>query len=144
MTALAFISANWRALLAGGAILALAVALIIAKGDASHWSKIADSRDKQIAAMQLEASKQSAANDKRLSDASIAYAARLAAVEPVIVHSTNTVREYAQTPAGGALCLAPDRVRGIDDLDRSLADIAATSESAGTVRTDPGKAAGVR
>ncbi len=41
-------------------------------------------------------------------------AARAAAREPIIVHSTNTVREYAQTDAGRALCLGADRVRGLD------------------------------
>lgn len=47
-------------------------------------------------------------------DAVERQAARTAAREPIIVHSTNTVREYAQTDAGRAHCLGADRVRGLD------------------------------
>ena len=50
-----------------------------------------------------------------------AYADRLAVREPVIVRSTDTVRTYAQTDAGRAPCLGPERVRGIDALDAELA-----------------------
>ena len=49
-------------------------------------------------------------------------AARTAAREPIIVHSTNTVREYAQTDAGRAHCLGADRVRGLDTFLFALAD----------------------
>ncbi len=48
-------------------------------------------------------------------------AARTAAREPIIVHSTNTVREYAQTDAGRAHCLGADRVRGLDTFLSALA-----------------------
>lgn len=48
------------------------------------------------------------------------YADRLAAREPIIVRSTDTVRSYAQTDAGRARCLGADRVRGIDALDAAL------------------------
>lgn len=50
------------------------------------------------------------------------FADRLAAREPIIVHSTNTVREYAQTDAGRARCLGPDRVRALDTYLSALAD----------------------
>lgn len=49
------------------------------------------------------------------------YADRLAAREPIIIRSTNTVREYAQTDAGRVLCRDADRVRAIDALDAELA-----------------------
>ena len=66
------------------------------------------------------------AAEKRYADrqtaAALTYADRLAAREPIILRSTNTVREYAATPAGRAVCLGADRVRGIDALDAELAD----------------------
>lgn len=49
------------------------------------------------------------------------YADRLAAREPIIIRSANTVREYAQTDAGRVLCRDADRVRAIDALDAELA-----------------------
>ena len=48
------------------------------------------------------------------------YADRLAAREPIILRSTETVRTYAQTDAGRAACLPTGRVRGIDALDAEL------------------------
>jgi hypothetical protein len=45
------------------------------------------------------------------------YADRLAAREPIILRSADTVRTYAQTDAGRAACLPADRVLGIDALD---------------------------
>ena len=58
----------------------------------------------------------------RLTTATASYADRLAARQPIILKSTNTVREYAATPAGRAVCLGADRVRGIDALDAELSD----------------------
>ncbi len=65
-------------------------------------------------------------------------AARTAAREPIIVHSTNTVREYAQTDAGRAHCLGADRVRGLDTFLSALAgaDPAPASRRAEAVRAD--------
>lgn len=51
-------------------------------------------------------------------------AARDAAREPIVLRSTNTVREYAQTADGRVLCLPAERVRGIE------ADAAALSAAA--------------
>ena len=42
------------------------------------------------------------------------YANALSNRQPIIVHATDTVREYAKTPAGAAVCAAP----GIDELHR--------------------------
>ena len=65
------------------------------------------------------------------------YAAALAARQPLIIHSKDTVTRYAQTDAGRALCRAPDRVRDIDALDALLArDPAAPSRSGGAVPPD--------
>lgn len=55
------------------------------------------------------------------------YADRLAAREPIIIRSTNTVREYAQTDAGRVLCRDADRVRAIDALDAELASASHTA-----------------
>ena len=65
------------------------------------------------------------------------YAAALAARQPLIIHSKDTVTRYAQTDAGRVLCRAADRVRDIDALDADLArDPAAPSRSGGAVPTD--------
>ncbi|MFV0922722.1 hypothetical protein ACR720_04445 [Sphingomonas parapaucimobilis] len=58
---------------------------------------------------------------QRLAAAAQAYSATLAARQPIIIHSRDTVTRYAQTDAGRALCRAPDRVRDIDALDTLLA-----------------------
>jgi len=66
-----------------------------------------------------------------------AYAAALAARQPLIIHSKDTVTRYAQTDAGRVLCRAADRVRDIDALDADLArDPTASSRSEGAVPTD--------
>jgi hypothetical protein len=58
-----------------------------------------------------------AATDHRWSERFIAAQdgtiARFAALQPIVLRSTNTVREYAQTADGRALCLPAERVRGI-------------------------------
>ncbi|MEH3105500.1 MAG: hypothetical protein PGN12_16565 [Sphingomonas phyllosphaerae] len=59
---------------------------------------------------------------QRIAAAANSFADRLAAREPIILRSTNTVREYAQTAAGRVICRSPDRVRDIDALDADLAD----------------------
>ncbi len=71
-------------------------------------------------------------------DAVDRQAARTAAREPIIVHSTNTVREYAQTNAGRALCYGTDRVRGLDAYLAALkgANAAAAVGRGDAVRTD--------
>ncbi|MFC3579144.1 hypothetical protein [Sphingomonas hylomeconis] len=82
----------------------------------------------------------------QLATASETYAARLAAREPIILRSTDTVRTYAETPAGRVLCLAPDRVSGIDTFDLELfsANSASTGRSAAAVPADADQAAGGR
>ena len=81
----------------------------------------------------------------RLATAADGYAARVAALKPIILRSTDTVREYAQTAAGRAVCLGADRVRGIDALDAELADDPDPARGgAGAVRPDGRSAAGGR
>ncbi|WP_288411502.1 hypothetical protein [uncultured Sphingomonas sp.] len=57
----------------------------------------------------------------RVANATATYADRLASRAPIILESTNTVREYAQTDAGRVRCRVADRVRSIDLLDAHLA-----------------------
>lgn len=65
-------------------------------------------------------------------------AARADARAPIILRSTDTVREYAQTDAGRARCLGADRVRGLDTYLSALAgaNTAAASGGAEAVRPD--------
>ncbi len=75
---------------------------------------------------------------QQLASAAISFADRIAAREPIILRSTNTVREYAQTAAGRVICRGADRVRDIDALDADLADrsTSASQGGAGAVRAD--------
>jgi hypothetical protein len=66
------------------------------------------------------AAESNAAWELALRTAGESYIARRDAALPIIVHATDTVREYAQTPAGRAVCASPDRVRATDALDAAL------------------------
>ncbi|GAA4217844.1 hypothetical protein GCM10022253_17290 [Sphingomonas endophytica] len=61
------------------------------------------------------------------------FATQLAAREPIIVRSTNTVREYAQTDAGRAGCLDADGVRRFAEDRAALFD----DPRAAASRADP-------
>lgn len=67
------------------------------------------------------------------------FAANNARIDPIIVRSTDKVIQYAQTDAGRANCLAPDRVQDIL-LDRAAlfapADPASAAGGNIQVRTD--------
>lgn len=67
-----------------------------------------------------DAAKTEASFAKQRADAAETYAQSAQAREPLIVRSTNTVREYAQTDAGRAQCLGADRVHGIDEFSAAL------------------------
>ena len=99
------------ALLMTRATLADRTATLKAERDA--WSAEIDRAKKQRAIDEARWAQASAS-------AALTYADRLAAREPIILRSTNPVREYAQTDAGRARCLGADRVRGIDALDAAL------------------------
>jgi hypothetical protein len=65
------------------------------------------------------------------------YATTLAARQPLIIHSKDTVTRYAQTDAGRILCRAAERVRDIDALDADLArDPSAPGRSSGALSSD--------
>lgn len=61
------------------------------------------------------------------------YATALAIREPIIVHATDTVRDYAKTPAGAAVCAPADRVSSTDLLDRQLWPAQPPKGGAGTM-----------
>lgn len=67
---------------------------------------------------------------QQLTTATQTYAASLAARQPIIIHSRDTVTRYAQTPDGRALCLPADRVRDIQaDRDALFADPAGAAQA---------------
>jgi hypothetical protein len=84
-----------------------------------------------------DAEEQKAAWADGIAHAAQDYAQRLSDRQPIILHSKDTVTQYAQTPAGRVPCLAADRVHGIDQLDEGLA--AAARHVAGPV-PDPASA----
>ncbi|WP_342658637.1 hypothetical protein NPJ82_05795 [Sphingomonas sp. NY01] len=87
-----------------------------------------------------DVAKAETAHVRREAAATASYAASLATREPLIIRSTNTVREYANSDAGRVLCRAPDRVRAIDELDAELARPAGSR--AGAVPADAPAPAG--
>lgn len=101
--------------------------------------KLADTRltlanERQVRAQDLadaEAAKLKAERDaaERVAVATATYADRLATRQPIILESTNTVREYAQTDAGRVRCRDAERVRSIDLLDTRLAASATAAGS---------------
>ena len=143
VTALALLRRFWWAI----PIIALAAALLITRetladrtatltAERQAWTAEIDRAERQRAEIEKR-------NADRLAQATATYADRLAAREPIILRSTNTVREYAKTDAGRLRCRGADRVRAIDALDAELADPApSTSSGAGAVRADAPAPAG--
>lgn len=143
VTALALLRRFWWAI----PIIGLAAALLITRetladrtatltAERQAWTAEIDRAERQRAEIEKR-------NADRLAQATATYADRLAAGEPIILRSTNTVREYATTDAGRLRCRGADRVRAIDALDAELADPApSTSSGAGAVRGDAPAPAG--
>ena len=132
-SALDFMRGKWWMVLVAG----LLVWVVIEKGNARHWEKRALNCEQRIEIAKREAAEQAAANSKRLADATADYAARESSRQPIILTSKETVREYAQTPAGASQCLDAGRVSGIDDLDARIA-ASAPSGGPGAVPANPG------
>lgn len=100
------------------AIAALAAGLLLTR---ATLTRVKLENRAAIAEQKRADTEANAANAIRWGQAANDFATRQAALKPLIVHSTDTVTRYAETPAGRAPCLGADRVRGIDDLDASLA-----------------------
>ncbi len=114
-------------------IIGLAAALLVTRetladrtatltAERQAWTAEIDRAERQRAEIEKR-------NADRLVQATATYADRLAAREPIILRSTNTVREYATTDAGRLRCRGADRVRAIDALDAELADPAPSTGS---------------
>lgn len=137
-SALALIRQHWK--LAG--LLAFAALFLItrAERDAARQALKTEQADRK--ADSERADRQRADQERgfaeRQASATSMLVDRLAAREPIILHSTNTVREYASTDAGRARCLGADRVRGLDAYLAALtgADPGAAGGRAEAVRAD--------
>jgi hypothetical protein len=114
----------------------LVILLQSARGDLDHVKMQAKV---DVGAAELGAAKAETANTKTTLAAVSTYADRTAALQPLVVRSTDTVTRYAETPAGRASCLAADRVSGLDALDRELFPAAAPA-AGGSVATVPANA----
>lgn len=116
------------------AIAGLAAALFVTR---TTLARVKLEHAAELARNDAAAARQVAANAERGRQAADTYATRTAALQPLIVRSTDTVRTYAQTDAGRALCRDADRVRDIDALDAALAAADPAGGGAGAVPVDP-------
>ena len=115
------------------AIAALAVGLQLTR---STLMRVRLEHKVEFAKLDASAARATAANADRVARAADTYATRVAALQPLIVRSTNEVTRYAETPAGRVLCRDADRVRSIDVLDETLRAAPAAAGGADTVQLD--------
>jgi hypothetical protein len=134
-----FLVKNWKLVGWGVSVAIMSVQLVIAWGDSAHWEKLAVNRQLLIEKAKREAAEQRAKIAERYATALDGHTERVTAMEPVIVHSRDTVREYAQTPAGRTTCLPAERVQLLERDDRALeaASRAGSGESAVPDPADP-------
>ncbi|WP_156680080.1 hypothetical protein [Sphingomonas profundi] len=117
------------------AIAVLGVALLLTRGTLDRVK--AEGRA-AIADIGRASAERAAADARRGEAAASTYAARTAALQPIILRSKDTVTTYAQTPAGRTPCLAADRVHGLDELDRDLFTPPDPAGAARALHADPG------
>lgn len=126
-SALALLRRYWWAI----PIIGLAVALLITretladrtatlKAERTAWTADIERAERQRADIERQ-------HADRIAQATATYAVRLADRQPIIIRSIESTKSYANTDAGRARCLGPDRVRGIAE-DRA----ALHSEEPGT------------
>ncbi|MDB5725000.1 MAG: hypothetical protein JWQ16_1754 [Novosphingobium sp.] len=117
---LAFVREHWK----WAAIAALAAALMITRGTLASARADFDKLQLQRQIDAATAAGDKARTETRWANNQVAaverYAQAIATRDPIILRSKDTVREYAQTAAGAMRCLSPERVLGIDQLDREL------------------------
>jgi hypothetical protein len=117
----------WLRIVAGAGALALAAFLIWVYGNAREnagelservkWQAASAVSARRIADLELQLA-------NSVNEAQAAHIERTIRMEPVIVRSTNTIREIRTDPALAAICLAPERVRGIEGDAAALAGVA--------------------
>lgn len=108
-------------ILGGAGAVALALVLIwlygSARFDAGKFEgTLSESRKWQARVDQLTAQVADlrVANERKAAQAAGRYVETIQRIQPIVVRSSQEVRDYAETPAGAVVCLAADRVRGID------------------------------
>jgi hypothetical protein len=113
----------WWKILAGAAGVALAVFLLVLFGNAREaQGRLAE----RVAAREValaderKASAKAIEAERRVTAAVDGYAARAAALRPIILTNTKEVMTYAASPAGAVRCRAADRVQSVDGLDAAL------------------------
>lgn len=139
LSALGFVRQHWQLAL----IAFLAALFLVTRGerDAARQALSTEKTERQADRDRADAQRadQERGFAQRQTSGMLIFADRLAAREPIILHSTDTVREYAQTDAGRARCLGADRVRGLDAYLSTLAgaDTTPAGGRAEAVRADP-------
>lgn len=130
----------WWKLLAGAVVIALAGLLVWRFGEAKFEAGTLDERAKWLKTS-LDHQKEIGKLEVSLVEGKAAaigeYADRLAALEPIVVHSKETVTRYAQTAEGRVLCLAPDRVRGIESTRSTIFSGYSVAPVGGTAAVPP-------
>lgn len=113
----------WWKILAGVAGAALAVFLLVLFGEAREaQGRLAERVAAREAALvdERKASAKAIEAERRVTAAVDGYAARAAALRPIILTNTKEVMTYAASPAGAVRCRAADRVQSVDGLDDAL------------------------
>lgn len=111
----------WQRILGGAGALTLALILAWLYGNARHDAGKAAGTLAEAGKWQKRVNEQAAiiadlrvANERRVAQASGRYVQTIERLQPILIQSNERVRDYAATPAGAVICLAADRVRGID------------------------------
>lgn len=124
----------WWKRIGVAACLAVAVFLIWRFGEAREaQGRLAEQVAARGAALASErqASVKALEAERRVTAAVDGYAARAAALRPIILTNTKEVMTYAASPAGAVRCRAADRVQSVDGLDAALFPATPAPASAG-------------
>jgi len=102
---------------AGAGALALAFFLVWVYGNSREhagkleerglWKDAVEAKNIEISSLKLE-------NAARLANAAVDFANQMRTIDPVIIRSTSTIREFRETDSGRTRCLEPERVFGIE------------------------------
>lgn len=134
----------WGRILGGAGVLALALALVWLYGNARYdagksvatlaearkWQKTVDEQSARIADLRV-------ANERKVAQATTRYVETREQLQPIIVKSNESVRDYANTPSGAVQCLSSDRVHGIDANAAALGLQPAAAAASGDATLHP-------